>query len=59
MEVFGMLTVGYVDSLEKLRFSTPAPEWVKTERYDYCDQLVTRKENFFLMISQFFSKLFR
>lgn len=24
-----MLTVGYVDSLEELRFSTPAPEWVK------------------------------
>lgn len=54
-----MLTVGYVDSLEELGFSTPAPEWAKTERYDYCDQLVTRKENFFQMISQFFSKLFR
>lgn len=54
-----MLTVGYVDSLEKLRFSTPAPEWVKTERYDYCDQLIAKKENFVQMLSAFFSKLFR
>ena len=54
-----MLTVGYVDSLEKLRFSTPAPEWVKTDRNNHSAQLVARKENFFQMISQFFSKLFR
>ena len=33
-----MLTVGYIDSLSELGFRTPTPEWVKTERYDYCDQ---------------------
>ena len=31
-----MLTVGYIDSLSELGFRTPTPEWVKTERYDYC-----------------------
>lgn len=59
MEVFGMLIVGYIDSLSELGFRTPTPEWVKTERYDYCDQLIAKKENFVQMLSAFFSKLFR
>ena len=54
-----MLTVGYIDSLSELGFRTPTPEWVKTERYDYFDQLIAKKENFVQMLSAFFSKLFR
>ena len=54
-----MLTVGYIDSLSELGFRTPTPEWVKTQRYDYCDQLIAKKENFVQMLSAFFSKLFR
>ena len=38
-----MLTVGYIDSLSELGFRTPTPEWVKTERYDYCDQLIAKR----------------
>lgn len=51
-----MLTVGYFESF---KMNAPVPEWAKAERYDYCDQTSTRKDDFLHFLSEFFTHLLR
>lgn len=48
-----MLTVGY---LESLRYPIPAPEWARTERFDYCDQGIHRGFGILRLLSQLFHR---
>lgn len=46
-----MITAGYVESM---RVNIPVPEWVRTERIDYCDQDNTKDSG----LLQFLEKVF-
>ncbi len=40
--------------------SAPTPEWMRAERYDYCEPFFVRNHSEFVgMVSQFFARLFK